>query len=276
MYFQDDFSVFFQTHHEEPRVNGQQSPSPVKKANISQNSGVHTYLSSKMEVDTDLQCPICLELFNYPLILPCSHVLCRSPCAEHLFDFNFIRCPVCRDNCYVSGGINSLPRVLALENIVERYKAEKQVRETTPPPISTEKRSDTNVPVQCQLCDKSPRRKAKKSCLDCNTSYCSSCLRISHPNRNPFNTHELVAPRTLNVGQSTTNLSGSNGLCCTHKDQVVSHYCQDCLLMCCGVCKGMDQHCGHHIITIHDAYISIKVASFSPLIFNFLCDSCIV
>jgi hypothetical protein len=75
-----------------------------------------------MDVDDDLQCPVCLELYSYPIILPCSHVLCREPCAEHLFDFNFIRCPVCRDNCYVSGGISSLPRVIALENIISRYK----------------------------------------------------------------------------------------------------------------------------------------------------------
>ncbi|KAK7494151.1 hypothetical protein BaRGS_00014624 [Batillaria attramentaria] len=51
-----------------------------------------------------------------PVILPCSHVLCRAPCAENLFDFNFIRCPVCRENCYISGGIGSLPRVIALES----------------------------------------------------------------------------------------------------------------------------------------------------------------
>jgi len=44
----------------------------------------------------ELQCPVCLELLNWPIILPCSHVLCRDPCAERLFVHGFIRCPVSR------------------------------------------------------------------------------------------------------------------------------------------------------------------------------------
>jgi len=43
---------------------------------------------------SELQCPVCLELLNWPIILPCSHVLCRDPCAERLFVHGFIRCPV--------------------------------------------------------------------------------------------------------------------------------------------------------------------------------------
>jgi len=55
----------------------------------------------------ELQCPVCLELLNWPIILPCSHVLCRDPCAERLFVHGFIRCPVSGFlidllNCYCS------------------------------------------------------------------------------------------------------------------------------------------------------------------------------
>nr|KAG5692793.1 hypothetical protein BaRGS_002923 [Batillaria attramentaria] len=45
----------------------------------------------------------------------------ETACCENLFDFNFIRCPVCRENCYISGGIGSLPRenlALNLEKMV--------------------------------------------------------------------------------------------------------------------------------------------------------------
>ncbi|GFO16250.1 E3 ubiquitin-protein ligase midline-1-like [Plakobranchus ocellatus] len=81
-----------------------------------------------MEVVQDLTCPICLEFYTYPIILPCSHVLCRRPCAENIFEINFIRCPVCRDNCYINGGISSLPRVIPLESIIEKVRAERKKR----------------------------------------------------------------------------------------------------------------------------------------------------
>ncbi|GFR83777.1 E3 ubiquitin-protein ligase Midline-1-like [Elysia marginata] len=81
-----------------------------------------------MEVVQDLTCPICLEFYTYPIILPCSHVLCRRPCAENIFEVNFIRCPVCRDNCYITGGITSLPRVIPLESIIEKVRAERKKR----------------------------------------------------------------------------------------------------------------------------------------------------
>ncbi|KAK3720286.1 hypothetical protein RRG08_007907 [Elysia crispata] len=81
-----------------------------------------------MEVIQDLTCPICLEFYTYPIILPCSHVLCRRPCAENIFEVNFIRCPVCRDNCYITGGITSLPRVIPLESIIEKVRAERKKR----------------------------------------------------------------------------------------------------------------------------------------------------
>jgi hypothetical protein len=42
----------------------------------------------------ELQCPVCLELLTWPIILPCSHILCRDPCGERLFTHGFIRCPV--------------------------------------------------------------------------------------------------------------------------------------------------------------------------------------
>ncbi len=70
----------------------------------------------------ELLCPICLEFFTIPTILPCNHVLCRTPCAERLFDHGFIRCPVCRDSSFVNGGLDSLPRVITLEHIIERYQ----------------------------------------------------------------------------------------------------------------------------------------------------------
>ncbi|XP_060069340.1 probable E3 ubiquitin-protein ligase MID2 [Ylistrum balloti] len=216
-----------------------------------------------MEVDTDLQCPICLELFNYPIILPCSHVLCRSPCAEHLFDFNFIRCPVCRDNCYVSGGISSLPRVIALENIIERYKADKKQEQTLPalktPPDNVAPKIEGGRTV-CQLCEKTPPRKAKKLCLDCNVSYCNHCLRLSHPNRQPFNTHEIVETSPTSKTATPEVTGGTSGLCTIHKTVPMSLYCLSCEMTVCNVCRKTDQHKKHKMAPIEEAFLNVKLS----------------
>ncbi|XP_042575747.1 zinc-binding protein A33-like [Cyprinus carpio] len=46
--------------------------------------------------EEDLSCPVCCEIFQDPVLLPCSHSFCRS-CLEHFWERAVIRsCPVCR------------------------------------------------------------------------------------------------------------------------------------------------------------------------------------
>jgi len=90
---------------------------------------------------------------------------------------------VCRDNSFVSGGIQNLPRVISLEHIIER------VRNPSPTsPVCAADASDSEAEccgaddVPCQLCDDGTRlpRRAVKSCLHCNASYCATCLKVRH------------------------------------------------------------------------------------------------
>ncbi|KAK6177390.1 hypothetical protein SNE40_015499 [Patella caerulea] len=192
-----------------------------------------------MDVDHELKCPICLDLFTHPIILPCSHVLCRRPCAENIFDYNFIRCPVCRDSCYVSGGISSLPRVIALENIIEKVQAERD-RETL---VTCDASIETDDNYFCQLCEKPPRR-AKRSCLDCNLLFCIPCFRESHPpNKEPFNTHKIVEPK---------NDLQPEALCPEHGEQL-SLYCMSCRRLFCLACEENDNHKDHSVLSLQEA-----------------------
>ena len=95
----------------------------------------------------ELQCPVCLETYNCPVILPCSHILCRSPCAERLLNHGFVRCPVCRDNSYVADGVQSFPRVISIENIISRLKQPRPETDLCRP-------GDT----PCQLCQQVGQR----------------------------------------------------------------------------------------------------------------------
>ncbi|KAL5014038.1 hypothetical protein ScPMuIL_008308 [Solemya velum] len=201
-------------------------------------------VKAKMEVDNDLQCPVCLELFTCPVILPCSHVLCRTPCAGNLFDYKFIRCPVCRENCHVTGGLESLPRVLALDSIVQRYKAERQQTVDT----MINESSIEESAINCNLCTGSPR-KAEKSCVDCNASYCRPCLKVSHPEREPFVSHNLVKPRK--------NLKSKVSINCSQHSEQLYLYCHHCKRPFCLGCE-KETHSCHMTKSLDEAAVELK------------------
>ena len=230
-----------------------------------------------VDVDNDLQCPICLELYTYPIILPCSHVLCRKPCAEHLFDFNFIRCPVCRDNCYVSGGINSLPRVIALENIIERYKTERK-RELLPKESSVRsspsfesslsisssadltKQADLSVLIKCQNCKSGSPRRAKKLCLTCGINFCGACLRHTHPSKEPYTSHEFTNPGSSITKQNNPLSSALPSLLQTEVGKnKINSYCSSCRQPFCSHSKDGEIHESHPVLPVEEAHRELKV-----------------
>ena len=199
----------------------------------------------------ELHCPICLEFFSCPTILPCSHILCREPCAERLFDRGFVRCPVCRDNSFVSGGVASLPRVISLENIIERYQNPPRV---TPVTVEITEHitecSPTDIP--CQLCPGIPR-KAKKSCLDCNASYCQPCLSMSHPDKEPFCLHQLVEPHKFSKPKEQR---------CMQHEALVNIFCQDCETLGCLLCAdNAGSHKGHRVLSLEQAAVCYRVST---------------
>lgn len=108
-------------------------------------------------MEEELTCPVCLELYRDPLMLPCSHSLCKKCLAEILnkndsqhselkivnplmhqtVNFNVIvfyrlflasafHCPSCRSSVNITqDSFSSLPKNLVLENIVVRYTEER-------------------------------------------------------------------------------------------------------------------------------------------------------
>ncbi|KAK2106218.1 E3 ubiquitin-protein ligase trim63 [Saguinus oedipus] len=92
-------------------------------------------------LEKQLICPICLEMFTKPVvILPCQHNLCRK-CANDIFQASNpywtsrgssvsmsggrFRCPTCRHEVIMDRhGVYGLQRNLLVENIIDIYKQE--------------------------------------------------------------------------------------------------------------------------------------------------------
>ncbi|XP_002126068.2 E3 ubiquitin-protein ligase Midline-1 [Ciona intestinalis] len=84
-------------------------------------------------LENELTCPICLDLFHEPILLPCAHNLC-SGCVEQFVSSHrtsgdqsgfrpTFKCPTCREMITLdSRGANGLRRNLTLQNIVDGYR----------------------------------------------------------------------------------------------------------------------------------------------------------
>ncbi|XP_043090809.1 nuclear factor 7, brain [Puntigrus tetrazona] len=67
--------------------------------------------------EEDLSCPVCCEIFQDPVLLPCSHSFCRS-CLEHSWESALIRsCPVCRRRASKKSPLSNR----ALKNLCEAF-----------------------------------------------------------------------------------------------------------------------------------------------------------
>ncbi|KAJ0036188.1 hypothetical protein NQD34_004865 [Periophthalmus magnuspinnatus] len=140
-------------------------------------------------LEKQLICPICLEIFNKPVvILPCQHNLCRK-CANELYQPSLFqartsmlvssgrfRCPSCRHEVVLDRhGVYGLQRNLLVENIIDVYKQENHhtpffLWSSLPPPPPL----PPPEPAQA-TCTDHEGEKVNIYCLSCHVPTCSLC-----------------------------------------------------------------------------------------------------
>ncbi|XP_041926867.1 E3 ubiquitin-protein ligase TRIM35-like [Alosa sapidissima] len=70
----------------------------------------------------DLTCPVCIDIFKDPILLSCSHSVCKT-CLQNYWKIKgFKQCPVCRRKCSKDGP----PPNLALKNLCETFLQERR------------------------------------------------------------------------------------------------------------------------------------------------------
>ncbi|XP_036427970.1 nuclear factor 7, brain-like [Colossoma macropomum] len=81
-------------------------------------------MASKSFSEEDLSCPVCCEIFKDPVILHCSHSVCKD-CLQRFWETKGSReCPVCRRR----SSIPEPPTNLALKNLCESFLQERSQR----------------------------------------------------------------------------------------------------------------------------------------------------
>ncbi|XP_060922973.1 E3 ubiquitin-protein ligase Midline-1-like isoform X3 [Limanda limanda] len=244
-------------------------------------------------LESELTCPICLELFEDPLLLPCAHSLCFgcahrilvSHCAtnESVQSIGAFQCPTCRYVISLSPerGLEGLKRNVTLQNIIDRVQrasssaglplplpaphsgpnspSEEGSNRLALVPVSAAMSSPGTPPepVQCQFCEQDPPQDAVKTCVTCEVSYCEECLRATHPNKKPFTGHRLIEP------MPDSHLRGLQ--CLEHDEEKVNMYCVTDDQLICSLCKLVGRHRDHQVAALSDRYEKLKQALDSNL-----------
>ncbi|XP_045169817.2 RING finger protein nhl-1-like [Mercenaria mercenaria] len=93
---------------------------------------------STQHIDDLLRCPICLDRYRTPRLLPCQHTFCQSPCLEQLVDrFYHIKCPECRVEHRVPyAGVSAFAINRTLQNFLDLPVQARQLQQATSQPAT--------------------------------------------------------------------------------------------------------------------------------------------
>ncbi|XP_030631649.1 tripartite motif-containing protein 16 [Chanos chanos] len=180
-------------------------------------------------------CPICLDLLQDPVAIPCGHSYCMG-CIKGYWGKDdkskVFSCPQCRQSFS--------PRPILNRNTILAEMVEK-LRKTEPKKSGLQTATTSAhvfaVPgdVECDFCTEK-KRKAVKSCLVCLASYCNAHLQ-PHYQSNALKKHRLI--------EASMHLQEK---ICPHHDKILEIYCQTDQQCICLLCV-MDEHKGHDTVS---------------------------
>ncbi|XP_033762003.1 E3 ubiquitin-protein ligase TRIM56-like [Pecten maximus] len=165
-----------------------------------------------------LQCPICIDEFQDPRILPCHHSVCLNCLLDYVRHSSssgrLFRCPQCRsDVCVPRGGVKDFPPNFYINCIQDEIGA----------------RPYFGV---CDVC----RRDwlvSQYRCINCDLDICKFCIHdhrlFSHAIQEEAN---IMKIETGNIG---TVLS-SQRTCTTHEGEALHMFCGTCDTLVCMTC----------------------------------------
>ncbi|XP_072164570.1 E3 ubiquitin-protein ligase TRIM45-like [Diadema setosum] len=182
----------------------------------------------------NLECSICLSLFDQPKLLKCSHTFCKD-CLESILHIQpkqqTITCPVCRKRTPLpSGDVDKLQTNVPMSSLVEEVK---------------------NKNPQCTVCEMDEKPPAVSFCQDCGKYMCKSCEE-THSGRESFATHSMIP---IDEKCSEDVPCKRRRQCAKHPNYDEDCFCTGCRVYVCSTC-GVIEHLqdGHKLeeATIHE------------------------
>ncbi|KAK2831756.1 hypothetical protein Q7C36_016842 [Tachysurus vachellii] len=184
---------------------------------------------ASISVDQDqFSCPVCLDLLNDPVAIPCGHSFCKV-CINTHWDQEDVKgvysCPQCRET-FTTRPV--LRRNNMLAEVVEKLK------KTELQAASAHCYAGPGD-VECDFCT-GRKRKAVNSCLVCQASFCEDHLK-PHYQSPAFKKHKLV--------EACAELQEK---ICSEHDKLMEIYCRTDQSLICYLCM-MEEHKGHDTVS---------------------------
>ncbi|XP_026798675.3 E3 ubiquitin/ISG15 ligase TRIM25 isoform X2 [Pangasianodon hypophthalmus] len=209
-----------------------------------------TALDDTSVLEEELTCPVCLDLYREPHLLPCGHNFCLQ-CLRRLksrSERGRLRCPECRESHRCS---TQWQKNFKLANIADglrrRSRAQRSGHSRPGPSYRTSE-------VRCDYCspdvtgDSAKRSTAVKTCLKCEVSMCPEHVQ-HHLELPAFREHPLVEP-----------LSDMRKRKCIEHDEMFRYYCMDERKFLCNACTIEGGHSKHAIKTLKNTMKDLRAS----------------
>lgn len=212
-------------------------------------------LSKQERMLAELSCPICLQLFSNPVVLPCGHNYCLACIGQTSATgakgendkAAFLRCPECREEC---GSVEMLQKNFKLCSIVEGYRATAMVEGVDRDEFAALTTGKTTVLADDVFCDHCIEGgvRAVRTCLRCEVSLCERHLQ-KHHEKDSFRAHVLVDPMKEPVPS-----------CCVLHGCCLEYFCSSDMMLLCAKCLLEGSHQSHDVLSFEVAEEEMRQA----------------
>ena len=199
------------------------------------------------KVEEQTTCPICLEHFTNPKLVPCGHSFCLQ-CLQHVpielvNGSHYLPCPTCRVSCPVlDKGVASLPPSFVINNFIEVYDLMKKVSD--------------HQHASCDICDD---KNADRYCKQCAKFLCPQCLH-HHNNWKPHTSHQIISlDEVASSAYLLPQAKPDPTMICTDHDKPLDIFCDECQQLICLHCT-VKKHKDHDYDLVTDTYKQHKDA----------------
>ena len=182
------------------------------------------------QIEEEITCSICGDLFTDPKTIPCLHTFCKQ-CIEKSIESNkkmasIVCCPLCRTPL-ARDDISSVPTNFTINRLVEIFGKRKEAGKGLAP-----------KEMKCSNCEEG--LPATTWCVECENSLCKHC-NDAHQRMKAFKSHKTVpVEEFVKNPKLVLSTPEKPEVCKSHGKQALDLYCKTCSSLICRDCTLKD------------------------------------